>query len=113
MELARERTAKAGASAHCAFHRRRTVHRGVAWRRARRYLARRGSSERQESGMRCAILATGPSMTQAVADSVAWFDLIVVVNDAFRLALWAHALAANDHAWWRRNPDSREFAGRK
>lgn len=63
--------------------------------------------------MRCAILATGPSMSQTVADSVADFDLVVVVNDAFRLAPSANALAANDHAWWRRNPDAMEFAGRK
>lgn len=63
--------------------------------------------------MKCAILATGPSMSQAVAISCALFDLVVVVNDAFRLAPWAHALAAQDFAWWRANPDAKDFAGRK
>jgi hypothetical protein len=52
-------------------------------------------------------------MSQAVAISCALFDLVVVVNDAFRLAPWAHALAAQDFAWWRANPDAKDFAGRK
>lgn len=38
---------------------------------------------------------------------------VVAVNNAFRLAPWASALAANDRAWWRANPDAMEFEGRK
>ena len=35
----------------------------------------------------------------------------VVVNDAFRLAPWAEALAAQDPEWWRANRDALAFAG--
>lgn len=62
--------------------------------------------------MKFAILATGPSMSQAVADSVR--DLrVIAVSDAFRLAPWAEAMAAQDVQWWRVNKDAHEFAGRK
>jgi hypothetical protein len=59
-----------------------------------------------------AILCTGPSMSQAVADSVRHLR-VVAVNNAYELAPWAEALAANDHAWWRKNPEARKFEGRK
>jgi hypothetical protein len=59
-----------------------------------------------------AVLATGESMSQAVADSVRHLPR-VVVNDAFRLAPDALALAANDVAWWKAHPDALRFAGRK
>lgn len=62
--------------------------------------------------MRYAVLATGPSMSQAVADAVRGLR-VIVVNDAFRLAPWADALVAQDKAWWRENPDALQFAGRK
>lgn len=59
-----------------------------------------------------AVLATGPSMSQAVANSVR--DLpTVAVNDAFRLAPWARAMAAQDFHWWQANPDAFEFKGMK
>lgn len=59
-----------------------------------------------------AILATGPSMSQAVADSVRDIPTIVV-NDAFRLRPDALALVAQDAAWWKHNKDAHEFKGRK
>ncbi len=62
--------------------------------------------------MRYAVLATGPSMSQAVADAVRGLR-VVVVNDAFRLAPWADALVAQDKAWWRENPEALKFSGRK
>lgn len=63
--------------------------------------------------MKCAILATGPSMSQAVADSVRDYPVVVVVNNAYQLAPWAHALAAQDHAWWNLHTDALQFKGRK
>lgn len=62
--------------------------------------------------MTIAILATGPSMSQAVADGLAGMPRIVV-NDAFRLAPDACALVANDATWWTVNPDALKFAGRR
>ena len=59
-----------------------------------------------------AVLATGASMSQALADRLKTRRRIVV-NDAFRLAPDAEALAANDQAWWRKHTDALAFAGRK
>lgn len=59
-----------------------------------------------------AVLATGPSMSQAVADSVRKYRTIVV-NNAYELAPWADALAAQDVQWWREHRKALEFAGRK
>lgn len=59
-----------------------------------------------------AVLASGPSMSQAVADAVR--DLrVIVVNTTFRLAPWAEILYAADEQWWRETPDAMRFAGRK
>lgn len=64
--------------------------------------------------MRCAILATGPSMSLAVAESVRAFDLVIAVaNAGLDIAPWAHALVAQDRAWWRAHPEALEFVGRK
>ena len=60
-----------------------------------------------------AIFATGPSMSQEIADRARGKYPAVAVSDAFRLAPWADALVSNDKAWWRANPDAFEFAGRK
>lgn len=51
-------------------------------------------------------------MSQAVADSVRHLR-VVAVNNAFELAPWAEALAANDVRWWDQHPAARDFAGRK
>jgi hypothetical protein len=60
-----------------------------------------------------AVLATGPSMSETVARSVMLRCNVVAVSDAYRLAPWADALASQDVAWWRANPDALEFTGRK
>lgn len=60
-----------------------------------------------------AILATGASMSQAVADSVRGRCSVVAVSDAYRLAEWADALVSQDRAWWNHNPVAMQFAGRK
>lgn len=60
-----------------------------------------------------AVLATGPSMSQEVADFVRGKCGVVAVNDAYRLAPWADALVCNDAAWWNVHKDAYEFKGRK
>lgn len=63
---------------------------------------------------RWAVLATGPSMSQAVADSVRDRCKVVAVSDAWRLAPWADALASTDGAWWKAHPEAIEgFPGRR
>lgn len=59
------------------------------------------------------VLASGPSMSQAVADKVRDRCHVVAVSDCFRLAPWADVLASCDGAWWRANPDALDFAGKK
>lgn len=60
-----------------------------------------------------AVLATGPSMSQAVADSVRGKCGVVAVSDAYRLAPWADALASNDRVWWLHHVEALKFAGPK
>lgn len=66
------------------------------------------------SGQTVAVLASGPSMSQAVADAVRATPVpTIVVNSTFRLASWASMLYAADAEWWT-HPTSRdalEFAG--
>jgi predicted peroxiredoxin len=59
-----------------------------------------------------AVLATGPSMSQAVADSVRHLRCIAV-SDAYQLAPWAEAMVSIDMRWWRVHPEAMKFAGRK
>lgn len=59
-----------------------------------------------------AILATGPSMSLAVADSVR-DKHVVAVSDAYKLAGWADVLVSQDKAWWSAHPDALLFPGRK
>lgn len=60
-----------------------------------------------------AILATGTSMSQKVADSVRGRCGVIAVSDAYILAPWADALVSQDKAWWRYHTDALEFQGRK
>lgn len=60
-----------------------------------------------------AVLATGPSMSQATADAVRGRARVIVVSDAYRLAPWADALVSSDRAWWAAHPEAHQFAGRK
>jgi hypothetical protein len=62
--------------------------------------------------MTIAILATGPSMSQALVDTLAGTRLIAV-NDAFRLAPTAAAIVANDRKWWLAHPEALRLPGRK
>ena len=65
-------------------------------------------------GSTVAILAGGPSLTQAAVDEVrrrGWS--CIAINDAYRLAPWADVLFAADAEWWMRHPDAMAFAGRK
>lgn len=60
-----------------------------------------------------AILATGPSMSQAVADSVRGRCKVAAVSDCYKLAPWADMLVSTDAAWWRAHPEALNFAGEK
>src|SRR4026208_455478 len=60
-----------------------------------------------------AILATGPSMIQEVADYVRGKCKVIAVSDAYKLAPWADALVSNDRNWWDNHKDARQFAGKK
>lgn len=60
-----------------------------------------------------AVLATGESMSQEMADFVCGKCKVVAVSDAYRLAPWADALVSNDSNWWRNHPLALEFTGRK
>ena len=60
-----------------------------------------------------AVLATGPSMSQAIADRVKGRCKVVAVSDSWVLAPWADALASTDAAWWKAHPAAMSFAGRK
>lgn len=59
------------------------------------------------------VLATGPGMSQALADSVRGKCVVIAVNNAHELAPWADALVANDQKWWNHNRAALKFAGRK
>lgn len=58
------------------------------------------------------ILATGPSMSQTLADSLRGRNAIAIA-DAYRIAPWAYAMVAQDIAWWRHHKDAIKFTGRK
>lgn len=62
-----------------------------------------------------AILASGPSMTQADADYVRGrADAVIAINETYTLALWADVLYASDgHKWWQWRQGAPEFAGLK
>ena len=63
--------------------------------------------------MNFVVLASGPSMTQALADSVRGRAKVVAVSDAYRLAPWADALASTDAKWWKSHPAAQDFEGLK
>ena len=64
--------------------------------------------------MIAAILAGGPSLTEAVAHEVMKSGAFVVaVNDSWRLVPYADALFAADSAWWMANPNAAYFAGER
>jgi hypothetical protein len=60
-----------------------------------------------------AVLASGPSMSQAVADQVRGRCKVIAVSDTYKLAGWADALVSSDAAWWKAHPEALEFEGPK
>lgn len=65
---------------------------------------------------RCIIAATGPSLTEAVAEQCRGAHAegfkVIAVNDAWRLMPWADALYACDRAWWKHHQGT-NFLGAK
>jgi hypothetical protein len=61
-------------------------------------------------GQTVAVLASGKSMSQAVADQVNGYGLpCIAVNKTWELAPWAQMLYAADSEWWQQNPKALEF----
>lgn len=58
------------------------------------------------------LLAPGPSMSPALAESVRGHR-VGVINNCYELAPWAEFLVANDAQWWRKHPAAHNFKGRK
>lgn len=67
------------------------------------------------TGKTVAVLASGPSMSQSVAESVRKIPIpAIAVNTTFRLAPWADMLYAADIRWWEKYAkEIAEFAGLK
>lgn len=63
--------------------------------------------------MTWAVLATGPSMSAEIAQSVKGKCRVAAVSDAWRLAPWADVLVSADAAWWRENQSALKFPGAK
>lgn len=57
-------------------------------------------------------MASGPSMSQAVADAVRHLPR-VAVNDTYKLALDAEIIYASDLTWWQRNAAALALPGLK
>lgn len=71
---------------------------------------------RVAAGDTVAVLASGPSMSQAVADRIRLRRIrAIVVNNTHRLAPWAWALHAADEEFWRHpeTRDAQQFPGLK
>lgn len=62
--------------------------------------------------MQFILLLPGPSMSQALADSVSGHR-VGAVNNCYELAPWAEFIAATDKRWWQFNQDAHQFAGMK
>ena len=58
-----------------------------------------------------AVLASGESMNQAVADSVRGKCKVLAVSDTYLLAPWADGLVSADAGWWRKKAP--QFEGKK
>lgn len=70
---------------------------------------------RMWEGRTVAVMASGPSMSQEVADQVRAARLpAIVINNTYRLAPWADLLYAADEEWWNVNRHvPAEFPGLK
>lgn len=65
------------------------------------------------SGDVCAIVASGPSVTSEIVNSLRGRCRVAVVNNNHELAPWADLLYAADPRWWDHYPAARNFAGLK
>lgn len=66
------------------------------------------------AGAAVAVLASGPSMSQEVADRVHAAGLpAIAINNTYLLAPWADMLYAADEEWWRVHRAAAEFRGLK
>lgn len=66
-------------------------------------------------GETVAILASGPSLTQATADAVRGSCRVIAINDqAIDLAPWADVIYGSDQRWWHERWDAvKDLPGRK
>jgi hypothetical protein len=61
-----------------------------------------------------AILATGPSLTQADVDVVRpKVDVVIAVSNAYRLAPWADVIVSSESKWWTWHPAARQLPALK
>lgn len=60
----------------------------------------------------CIVAATGPSLTEEVADACRGHP-VIAVNDAYRLLPFAEVLYACDASWWRVHQGCPGFAGER
>lgn len=67
------------------------------------------------AGRTVAILASGPSMSAAVADAVRAARIpVIAINSTYQLAPWADMIYAADQAWWiQYHAQLSDFAGLK
>jgi hypothetical protein len=76
------------------------------------------SVPRDWDGETAAILATGPSMSQEIADALSALHAqrlfkAIAVNNCYRIAPWADVLYCCDLRFWDVHPDSYKFEGLK
>lgn len=66
------------------------------------------------AGRTVAVLASGESMSQRVADAVRAADVpAIAINNTHELAPWADALYGADASWWHTHPEAIRFRGIK
>jgi len=64
------------------------------------------------AGRRVVVVAPGPSLTAEVAEALRG-EIVIAINDAWRMVPWAAVLYACDGSWWRHHNGVPEFAGEK
>lgn len=66
------------------------------------------------AGQTVAILGSGESMSQRIADAVKAAGVsAIAINTTYELAPWADLLFGADASWWHNNPAALRFAGLK
>lgn len=69
-------------------------------------------ADRRWTGKRCIVAASGPSLTKAVA-AVCDGEIVLAVNDAYKIFPKAEILYACDTSWWAVNKFVLEFPGER